>query len=268
MIRNVMKKSVIKNKKLQNTLETIAKSLSGNDFEFFKRVWKTDLEVYRARLKTIRFVDLENVLDAGCGMGQWTLCLDELNGHVCALDSIGIRVEIVRQIMEAAGVNNADVRKQSIETIDYPDDHFDGIFCYGVLMMTNYRRTLREFYRVLKPGGKVYLSNTGLGWYLYNLITPYNPAEDYDPRKMAVEAFENTLAFFAEGVRTPGRQLILPSQLVKKEMGTIGFKEVRVGGEGTLQLDPTVSIQSFFPAQHYGLENVYEVLAWCKASTG
>ena len=268
MIRNVMKKSVIKNKKLQNTLETIAKSLSGNDFEFFKRVWKTDLEVYRARLKTLRFVNMENVLDAGCGMGQWTLCLGELNSHVCALDSMVKRVEIVRQIMEAASTNISDIRKQSIESMDYPDEHFDGIFCYGVLMMTNYRKALREFYRVLKPGGKVYLSNTGLGWYIYNLITPYNPAEDYDPRQMAMEAFENTLAFFTEGSRTSGRQLILPSHLVKKEMGTIGFKEVRVGGEGTLQLDPTVSIQSFFPVQQYGLENVYEVLAWRKSLTG
>jgi hypothetical protein len=41
-----------------------------------------------------------------------------------------------------------------------------------------------------------------------------------------------------------------------------------IGGEGTLQLNPNITIQSFFPAQHYGLESVYEVLGWRKASTG
>ena len=253
---------MVLDRKFQAAIEMGAKFLSGNDLAFYRRVWKTDLEIYRGRLKAIEFVDLENVLDAGCGMGQWTLCLDELNHRVCALDFMENRVEIVRQIMKAASSKNVEIGKQSIEAMDFPDEHFDGIFCYGVLMMTDYRKTIREFYRVLKPGGKVYLSNTGLGWYLYNLITPYNPAENYDPRQMAMEAFENTLTFFTEGARDPVRQIILPSSLVRKEMEAIGFKEIRVGGEGTLQINPTVSIQSFFQAEQYGLESVYEVLAW------
>jgi len=135
-------------------------------------------------------------------------------------------------------------------------------------MMTDYRRVLAEFYRVLKPGGKVYLSNTGLGWYLYNLISPYNPAEDYDPRQMAMEAFDNTLTFFTDGIRNPAKQMILPSSLIRKEMESMGFKDIQVGGEGTLRLDPALSIKSFFPGQQYGFESVYEVLATRKASTG
>ena len=254
--------------RLRDAIETGAGYLSKNDLAFYRRVWQTDLEVYRARLRAIKFAGLENVLDAGCGMGQWTLCLAERNRHVCALDSVANRVEIVRQIMQAVGVTNAEVRKQSIEAMDFPDEYFDGIFCYQVLMMTDHRKTLREFYRVLKPGGKVYLSGTGLGWYISNLITPHNFAEDYDPRAMAVEALENTLTFFSEGVRRPDRQLILPSRLVKKEMETIGFEDVRVGGEGTLQLESGIPIQSFFPAQQHGLENVYEVLALRKLSAG
>jgi ubiquinone/menaquinone biosynthesis C-methylase UbiE len=170
--------------------------------------------------------------------------------------------------MQGVGITNIEISQQSIEAIDYPGQHFDGIFCYGVMMMTDYRKALREFYRVLKPRGKVYLSNAGLGWYLYNLITPYNPAQDFDPRQMAIDALKNTLAFFAEGVRLPGKQLLIPSSSLKKEMEAIKFENIMIGGEGTLQLNPNITIQSFFPAQHYGLESVYEVLAWRKASSG
>jgi len=254
--------------KLRNAIEFGSKFLSGNDLGFYQRVWKTDLEIYRERLRAIEFLDLENVLDAGCGMGQWTLCLNELNRHVCAIDYLPIRVETVQRIMDGVGITNIEISQQSTESIDYPDQHFDGIFCYGVLMMTDYQKTLKEFYRVLKPGGKVYLSNTGLGWYIYNLITPYNPAQDFDPRQMAIDALKNTLDFFAEDVRLPGKQLIIPSSLLKKEMEAIRFENIMIGGEGTLQLKTNITIQSFFPAQHYGLESVYEVLAWRKTSTG
>jgi ubiquinone/menaquinone biosynthesis C-methylase UbiE len=254
--------------KLKDTIELGAKFLSGNDLAFYRRVWKTDLEVYRSRLKAIHFVDLENVLDAGCGMGQWTLCLNELNRHVCAIDYFPIRVETVQRIMDGVGITNIEISQQSIETLDYPDQHFDGIFCYQVIMMTDYVKTLQQFYRILKPGGKVYLSTNGLGWYIYNLITSYNPAEDYDPRQMAIDALANTFTFFAEGFRLPGKQLVIPSGLLRKEMEAIGFENIMVGGDGTLQLDPNITIQSFFQVEQYGLENVYEVLAWHSASKG
>jgi hypothetical protein len=110
----------------------------------------------------------------------------------------------------------------------------------------------------------MYLSTTGLGWYIFNLVTPYHPAGDYDPRQMAIDALENTLAFWEEGVRKPGKQLVIPSSRLKKEMETIGFERLLAGGEGTLRLDPNLnlSLKSFFASQQYGLESVYEVIAW------
>jgi ubiquinone/menaquinone biosynthesis C-methylase UbiE len=250
--------------KLPEVIEFASRLLSGNDLAFYQRVWRTDLETYRSRLRAIQFEGLKNVLDAGCGMGQWTLCLSGLNHHVCAIDSLSNRVETVRGILRGLGVSNVELRAQSIEALEFPDQHFDGIFCYGVLMMADFQKALREFYRVLKPGGKVYLSTTGLGWYIFNLVTPYHPAEDYDPRQMAIDALENTLAFCEEGVRRPETQLVIQSSYLKKEMEAIGFENLLVGGEGTLRLDPNpnLSLKSFFASEHYGLENVYEVLAW------
>ena len=250
--------------KLSEVIELASRLLSGNERAFYQRVWRTDLETYRSRLRAIQFEGLKNVLDAGCGMGQWTLCLSGLNHHVCAIDSLANRVETVRGILQELGVSNVELKVQSIEALEFPDKHFDGIFCYQVLMMADFQKSLREFYRVLKPGGKVYLSTNGLGWYIFNLVTPYQPAEDYDPRQMAIDALENTLAFWEEGVRRPGKQLVIQSNHLKKEMEAIGFENLLVGGEGTLRLDPNpnLSVERFFASQQYGLENVYEVLAW------
>jgi SAM-dependent methyltransferase len=250
--------------KLPEVIEFASRLLSGSDLAFYQRVWRTDLETYRSRLRAIQFEGLKNVLDAGCGMGQWTLCLSGLNHHVCAIDSSANRVETVRGILQGLGVSNVELRAQSIEALEFPDQYFDGIFCYGVLMMADYRKSLREFYRVLKPGGKVYLSTNGLGWYIFNLVTPYHPAEDFDPRQMAIDALENTLDFWGEDVRRPGKQLVIPSRCLKKEMEATGFESLLVGGEGTLRLDPNpnLSLKSFFASQQYGLESVYEVLAW------
>jgi hypothetical protein len=51
-----------------NTTQT---KLSGNDAEFFGRVWSQDLTVYENRLRAIDFEGKDRVLDAGFGMGQW-----------------------------------------------------------------------------------------------------------------------------------------------------------------------------------------------------
>ena len=56
--------------------------LNDNDFSFFKRVWSQDLNIYKDRLSAIDFNQKNNVLDAGCGFGQWSLQLSILNNNI------------------------------------------------------------------------------------------------------------------------------------------------------------------------------------------
>jgi SAM-dependent methyltransferase len=246
--------------RLPAALESVAHLFRGLDSEFFQRVWQTDLDVYRARLAAIGMRGLGRVLDAGSGMGQWTVCLAEANQEVHGVDVDADRVHATAMIAEALGLRNVRMNRQALERLDYPDESFDGIFSYGVLMLTDYRKVIPEFFRVLRPGGRLYIMSNGVGWYMYNLLHPHNRSPNYNPRRLALETLGNTLAFAATG-RRRGEELIVPSWRLARELKTTGFEQVVVGGEGTLRVSSEHVPRSFFQSRYYGLEGVYELLA-------
>lgn len=248
--------------RLRRAVERGAEFLPASEMEFFQRYWKTDLGVYYRRLRALRFSGMERVLDAGSGMGQWTLCLSQLNGYVCAVDASRPRVEASRAVMRELGVENVEIRQQPLERIDYPSESFDGIFCYSVLYMTDYRKSLGEFARVLKPGGRLYICTNGLGWYLYNLVRAPNQTANYRPRSAAWRTiFVNTPSARLLGRRSPGEQVVTPSRWLKKYLSSLGFDRIAVGGEGTLNPGGESGVRSFYRGGYYGFEGVYEVLA-------
>jgi SAM-dependent methyltransferase len=245
---------------LENALRIGAQMLEKNDLEFYKRVWKTPLAVYRDRLRAIGFEGMDTVLDAGSGIGQWTLCLSELNRKVYAVDISAVRVQVVQTILRELAIGNSDVEQYSIDATPYPDNFFDGVFCYGVIMFTDFRRTVREFYRILKPGGRVYTMNCGLGCYLYVMLEQPNASGTYDPRRTAIDTFSATLDVLWGKQHPPGAQIIIPSDILAKEMCKAGFGDLQVAAEGTLSVQPHIHAQSFYPPHQYSLENVYEIL--------
>lgn len=238
-----------------------AASLAGNDLEFFRRVWAQAPQVYANRLRAVGFEGLDAVLDAGCGFGQWTMCLAALNERVSAVDVSEVRAHLVQEIATAFDCGSTTVRQGELERLRDPDESFDGVFCYSVLMMTDYRRVIAEFHRVLKPGGTLYLCLSGLGWYLRSIAEPRNAAADYDPARMAIETIENSLRHFSEGIRVPGQQVVLSSGFVERLLRDAGFREIAIGAEGTLRMQPVDAAPSFFDGSYVGIEGVYEVVA-------
>ena len=103
---------------------------------------------------------------------------------------------------------------------------------------------------------------SGVGRYVHNLLRPHNPSPDFDPRRNALEAMGNTLAFAATGRRRGGKELIVPSRRLARELKAAGFEQVAAGGEGTLRVSSEHDLPpSFFRSRYYGLEGVYELLA-------
>ena len=248
--------------RLPAALESAVHLFQGSDREFFHRVWQTDLDVYRARLGAIGMCGLGRVLDAGSGMGQWTVCLAEANEEVYGVDLDPDRVRAATMVADALGLRNVRMSCQALEQLGYADESFDAIFSYGVLMLTDYRKVITEFFRVLRPGGRLYIVSSGVGWYVYNILQPHNRSSNWDPRRMALETIGNTLAFAATGRRHRGRQLIVPSRRLARELKAAGFEQVMVGGEGTLHVSSDHVPRSFFRSRYYGLEGAYELLAY------
>jgi ubiquinone/menaquinone biosynthesis C-methylase UbiE len=162
------------NENLENDLkkwkvsDSFYKSLSAFEQEFLNLEF-TGIRSPQNYKDRIRFLGLDNqeiVLDAGCGMGQWSLALASTCTKVFAIDKNEGRTRIAKELMKFNGVTNCEIANGGLEKLDFHDNTFDGIFCYSVIMFTNIPQTLNEFYRVLKPNGKLYIMTDLQGWQL------------------------------------------------------------------------------------------------------
>jgi ubiquinone/menaquinone biosynthesis C-methylase UbiE len=123
-------------------------------------------ENYIKRINFLGFNNQEVVLDAGCGMGQWSLAFATTCQKVFAIDKNESRTKIAKELLAYNNKKNCDITNGGLEKLNFPDNTFDCIFCYSVIMFTNIPQTLNEFYRVLKPNGKVYIMTDLQGWQL------------------------------------------------------------------------------------------------------
>lgn len=73
--------------------------------------------------------------------------------EVHAIDITQSGIEITKKSLEVFGLN-ARCCLGNVENIPYPDNYFDYIVSDGVIHHTpNTEKSVKEFYRVLKPGG-------------------------------------------------------------------------------------------------------------------
>ncbi len=109
-------------------------------------------------------------LDAGCGNGRGALFMAEHGAaSVDCIDISASNVRTTTRNLSARGYACDSVIQGTLETLPYPDESFDFVWCNGVLMHTaNPDVCLEEISRVLKPGGKCWLyvyGADGLPWY-------------------------------------------------------------------------------------------------------
>lgn len=113
-----------------------------------------DYEAHWARLgDRFRLPRDSRVLDAGCGLGYWSM---ELAKHFPRLDSFDISPQAVEHVRRRLPGNRVWVG--DVEAIDAEDATYDGVFAFEVLEhLADSRVGLRELARVLKPGGRLVL---------------------------------------------------------------------------------------------------------------
>lgn len=104
-------------------------------------------------IKTDNIDKFKNILVAGCGKGDEAKLLFKLvKCNVFGIDLNAVPCEIVDEDKILM------LKEGNVESIDFPDEKFDFIYCYHVLEhVTSPRLVLQEFYRVLKKGGKIFI---------------------------------------------------------------------------------------------------------------
>ena len=94
----------------------------------------------------------KHVLIPGCGFGDDVACLAKLGAKVSAFDISPQEIEIAKARAARFGYEGT-FAVMAAEALDYPDLSFDLIWCRNILHHVDIPATLREFQRVLKPGG-------------------------------------------------------------------------------------------------------------------
>lgn len=118
------------------------------------------------------YIDFESlkgkkVLDIATGTGFATVTFAKFGAEVTGIDLTDYAVAQTKRNFELRGLKG-EVLKMDAQKLDFPDNTFDFVCAHGCLMhMPDTQGAIKEIYRVLKPGGKVYAWMYNKGWYYW-----------------------------------------------------------------------------------------------------
>lgn len=251
--------------------DDLLRSVQEKDWNFTAEMWNelpqaerdwifmefrlTPPSYYEERLKAMDFTGKKCVIDAACGYGRWTLPLAKLNHFVHGIDIHPQRLSMAGKLLENHGKSNAEMRVGNLENLPFDADFADGVFCYSVIMFTNIDNTIREFNRVLKKGGLLYLNYNNIGWYLHLLLDRAFLHGEINLIKPVVKYALNTLL-------NRRRDMIITSAIMTKLLTGNGFKVLAESYEGGINLNGSPNkILPVFKPLFYNCPAVVEVLA-------
>jgi ubiquinone/menaquinone biosynthesis C-methylase UbiE len=185
-----------------------------------------NFEYYRERIKRIDFVNFEVVLDAGCGIGQWSVALASQNELVEACDINMSRLMIAREIASEQTVKNLRLSNKKVENVEELGLKVSAVFCYGVFMFTNKKKSVEAFAETLQDGGLLYLNYNSSGWWLYLLFEEGIRKRNYSIIKLLFKSFLKTIYQKDKRIFVTKRGIL---RLISKR----GFKIIYVGPEGS-----------------------------------
>lgn len=107
----------------------------------------------------------QRVLDVACGTGFSTMPAARAvgdTGRVIGIDIADKLLDVARGKTISADLSNVEYRVGDAEALDFDDASFDAVICaLSIFFLRDILKTLHEWHRVLKVGGKLAFSSFG-----------------------------------------------------------------------------------------------------------
>ena len=149
-----------------------------------------------------------HILDIGCGTGVPTIELATISdGHVIGIDIDVTSLNLLQRKIKETGLNNrVSVIKNSILTMDFPEESFDIIWAEGSIYVIGFENSIKKWRRFLKPNGFLVIhdenkdKNKKLGLitkYGYTLIAQFKISKNlwwreyFTPLEQLIKEFRN-----------------------------------------------------------------------------
>jgi ubiquinone/menaquinone biosynthesis C-methylase UbiE len=136
-----------------------------SSLEAYTKSYFDEIEQHRYRthpwiLESIDRFDIKDklVLEIGYGMGTDHRALARRGGIMHGIDLTPLNKEVATKHLDLYAYRS-NLRTGDAENLPYPDQYFDFVYSFGVIHHSpNTAQVVREIHRVLKPGGKCYVT--------------------------------------------------------------------------------------------------------------
>lgn len=132
------------------------------DYDFLNKLIPYE-EMLDSVVEKLNIKDNENILDAGSGTGNLSIKIASKNADVTGIDYSETGIAIHKRKQPGAKIIKGDLN----EPLPFPDNFFDKIASNNVIYTLTeqaQKKLFFEFFRVLKPNGKIVLTSPKEGW--------------------------------------------------------------------------------------------------------
>lgn len=98
--------------------------------------------------------NVKSILDAGCGQGRNSLYLKKQNFEIISVDASKKACDLTKQLFKENGFELAPINAELQSIFEIQSGSIDAVVCVTVLThILDPEIVLKEFHRILKPGG-------------------------------------------------------------------------------------------------------------------